>query len=45
MKISLFDITINLFGEKKSNLFMISNAKTKKVYVRIELNEKWFFFY
>ena len=45
MKISLFDITINLFGEGKSNLFMMSNAKTKKVYVGIELNEQWFFFY
>ena len=39
MKILLFAITINLFIDGKSNLFMISNAKTKKVYI-IELNEK-----
>ena len=34
MKILLFAITINLFRDRKSNLIMISNAQTKKVYAR-----------
>ena len=39
MKILLFVVTINLFRDEKSKLFMISNAQTKKVYI-IELNKK-----
>ena len=39
MKILLFAITMNLFRDGKSNLIMISNVQTKKVYV-IELNKK-----
>ena len=34
----------NLFRDRKSNLIMISNAQTKKVYVR-ELNKKGCLFY
>ena len=33
MKILLFVVTINLFRDEKSKLFMISNARTKKVYI------------
>ena len=39
MKILLFAITVNLFRDETSNLIMISDAQTKKVYV-IELNKK-----
>ena len=44
MKILLFAITINLFRDGKSNLIMISNVRTKNVYVT-ELNKKGFPFY
>ena len=44
MKILLFAIAINLFRDGKSNLIMISNARTKKAYV-IELNKKGCLFY
>ena len=44
MTILLFAITINLFKDRKSKLFMIFNAQTKKVYA-IELNKKSCFFY
>ena len=39
MKILQFAITVNLFRDETSNLIMISDTQTKKVYV-IELKKK-----